>query len=428
MGYDKLKRNRIPKGLFFWAYGVSVLLHHAEPFLYMLVMPSDVGRREMADGTVWDIPYMMTLYVVLQLAFLFSLIVFCAFIHRIWKAIQDGHASTSPNKAVGFIFIPVFNLFWFFQAFWGFAKDYNRFIDRHELDLRRLPGWLYLAYALLASITVLTMVPIAMRGWKPPASPLGAEPPFIWCLSIVALIRLVLELVVIWKGCDAVNALPESLIQRNLQALGMVESDHPEEGTYRGARTISKPLHIALFLAGFPAAALLFYFTIIQASHGRLAWVILLVVLPLAAVACSFHALINTIHKSWKAIQDGHARTSPREAVNFLFIPLFNLYWAFRVIGGFATDYNRLLTRHRLDAPPLSRRLYLIFSIFAVTFPFTVFLLFFPSTRAAPVIWIIAGVMFIWRSCDAINALPRPTKEDASVRSLRNQIGTETTP
>jgi hypothetical protein len=66
-----------------------------------------------------------------------------------WAAIQDGHARTTPGKAVGFLFIPVFSLYWMFQVLPGFAKDFNSFADRHNLDIKRLPTAPFTAYCVL---------------------------------------------------------------------------------------------------------------------------------------------------------------------------------------------------------------------------------------------------------------------------------------
>ncbi|MEO8434990.1 MAG: hypothetical protein ABI596_08855 [Pyrinomonadaceae bacterium] len=101
-----------------------------------------------------------------------------------WKAIRDGHARTTPARAVGFLLIPVFNGYWMFQAIWGFAKDYNTFIDRHSIDTRRLPEKLFLAYV----ITILL--------WAIP----GVN-------VLAAAITLILNIPIMWKMCDAINAV-----------------------------------------------------------------------------------------------------------------------------------------------------------------------------------------------------------------------------
>ena len=47
-------------------------------------------------------------------------------VYRAWLAIQPGGAQSTPGKAVGFMFIPIFSLYWMFIAFHGWAKDWTR--------------------------------------------------------------------------------------------------------------------------------------------------------------------------------------------------------------------------------------------------------------------------------------------------------------
>lgn len=56
-------------------------------------------------------------------------------LYRCWRQIQDGAAETTPGKAVGFLFIPFFNLYWHFVALWGLSKDMEQYALRH-----RVPG------------------------------------------------------------------------------------------------------------------------------------------------------------------------------------------------------------------------------------------------------------------------------------------------
>jgi hypothetical protein len=51
--------------------------------------------------------------------------------YRFWQIIQDGFQRTTAGKAVGFLFIPFFNLYWYFVAFFGLSKDTNSYVDRH---------------------------------------------------------------------------------------------------------------------------------------------------------------------------------------------------------------------------------------------------------------------------------------------------------
>ena len=47
-------------------------------------------------------------------------------LYKLWCVVQDGRAQTTPGQAVGFLFIPCFNIYWQFVSFWGLAKDLNR--------------------------------------------------------------------------------------------------------------------------------------------------------------------------------------------------------------------------------------------------------------------------------------------------------------
>jgi hypothetical protein len=67
-----------------------------------------------------------------------------------WTAIQNAEARTTPGKAVGFLFIPIFNLYWGFHAIWGWSKDYNAHFATRGAGLPRVPEGLFLAYVILA--------------------------------------------------------------------------------------------------------------------------------------------------------------------------------------------------------------------------------------------------------------------------------------
>lgn len=69
--------------------------------------------------------------------FIQLLVAFIKFLKNCWEIIQDdGFAMTTPQKAVGFLFIPIFNLYWVFVAYYGLSKQINEYIARHNLDSR----------------------------------------------------------------------------------------------------------------------------------------------------------------------------------------------------------------------------------------------------------------------------------------------------
>ena len=54
-------------------------------------------------------------------------------LYRFWAVIQDGKARTNPSKAVGFCFIPFFNIYWNYVAMVGLAEDMNRYCRERNI-------------------------------------------------------------------------------------------------------------------------------------------------------------------------------------------------------------------------------------------------------------------------------------------------------
>jgi hypothetical protein len=55
-----------------------------------------------------------------------SLIFSCILLHKWWSALPQEFRSTTPATAVGFLFIPFFNLYWVFRAYPGLVSDLNK--------------------------------------------------------------------------------------------------------------------------------------------------------------------------------------------------------------------------------------------------------------------------------------------------------------
>ena len=88
-------------------------------------------------------------------AAIFSILGFVAFfqfIYRCWRLIQDGHARTTPGKAIGFLFIPIFNIYWFFVAIYGLAKNLNEYGERYRIAAPRVSEGLVLTGVIISLI------------------------------------------------------------------------------------------------------------------------------------------------------------------------------------------------------------------------------------------------------------------------------------
>jgi hypothetical protein len=105
----------------------GVLLIGAAASAAVAAQNAEGGANELTSAQVSGVGVGGT--VVLAGCFLITLSFIPAFIalHRAWACLQPGGmARSTPGKAVGFLFIPFFNIYWLFQAYLGLAKDWNR--------------------------------------------------------------------------------------------------------------------------------------------------------------------------------------------------------------------------------------------------------------------------------------------------------------
>ena len=82
--------------------------------------------------------------------------VFWSILHySCWKALPEKYRATTPAKALGFLFIPLFNFYWAFVTFPKLASGFNALKrDRPELAIRNLRG-VGFAYA-ISTVLVFT--------------------------------------------------------------------------------------------------------------------------------------------------------------------------------------------------------------------------------------------------------------------------------
>jgi len=161
---------------------VSKSFYIATPIVAVVLAVVLVSGRFRASVQRGEVPPIMFFVMVPYLAVMSTLL------YKAWAAIQDGHARTSPGRAVGFLFIPLFNVYWLFQVIWGFAQDYNRFRERHSIQGPKLPEWLFLGYTILLLVTP----------WVPIPTPLPLVL-IVWFFSVIS------------STCDAVNSVASTI-------------------------------------------------------------------------------------------------------------------------------------------------------------------------------------------------------------------------
>ncbi len=70
-------------------------------------------------------------------------------LYRWWSTLPAGWRRTTPARAVGFCFIPMFNLYWFYVALHGLINDLNRYREAFAPRMRRLSHKPLLAFWVL---------------------------------------------------------------------------------------------------------------------------------------------------------------------------------------------------------------------------------------------------------------------------------------
>jgi hypothetical protein len=147
------------------------------------------------------------LYSISLVPIIFATVVGMVLLYKMWAAIEGIGARTTPGKAVGFLFIPFFNFYWFFQAYWGWAQDYNKTVRERQINAPIVPEGLALTIAIFQ---ILGCIPY-----------LGI---------LFGLANLILVTIFFAKGCDAVNALVDAGVEPQKVATGLINENAKTSG------------------------------------------------------------------------------------------------------------------------------------------------------------------------------------------------------
>jgi hypothetical protein len=125
----------------------------------------------------------------------YAFVVFSVLIYKMWKAIPAANARTTPEKAIGFLFIPVFNLYWWFPALYGWSQDWNRYAEKSENKFPHISEKLALSIAIFSVLGGSVGMIAAFAG-------------AIWLGSVFAAPNCILIPIFIFKVCDLLNKAP----------------------------------------------------------------------------------------------------------------------------------------------------------------------------------------------------------------------------
>ncbi|MEJ6579342.1 MAG: DUF4339 domain-containing protein [Akkermansiaceae bacterium] len=122
----------------------------------------DAGKPEYSNAEVGGGLAFMALMILAGASMMFAGIYAYIILFRAWYCLQPGGARTTPGAAVGFLFVPIYSLYWIFVAFGGWAKDWNR-IRASYPNLRSTPvvsEGLFMT-GVISTVTIIG-IPVAM--------------------------------------------------------------------------------------------------------------------------------------------------------------------------------------------------------------------------------------------------------------------------
>lgn len=76
-------------------------------------------------------------FLVVQVAYYFWLLV------TMWRPLQDGVTPVTVGKAIGFSFIPIYRVYWWFVAWGSYPAEYNKFVARRRLAVQPLKSGIF---------------------------------------------------------------------------------------------------------------------------------------------------------------------------------------------------------------------------------------------------------------------------------------------
>jgi hypothetical protein len=84
-----------------------------------------------------------------------SAIIFFAWIWNLWASLPESHRKHSPAKATLLLLIPLWNIYWIFEAVWGWTKSYNAFLQEENVNLQQASEGIALSIPILMLTSVI---------------------------------------------------------------------------------------------------------------------------------------------------------------------------------------------------------------------------------------------------------------------------------
>lgn len=205
-----------------------------DPQQRTIVFDPDFGARTLETLAIVATVCAMVIGVI---GLVIGAVCFLMLLYRAWRIVYDGRRGPSPGRAVGFLFVPFFNVYWVFVALWGLARRLNRTVRRHDLDVPTASQPLGFAMSVYSCLVYL---PIPFAGLVP----LGMNL-ILWPFFMRSVYRTAAAL------CEDANReqMAQTLSERSLH-----EPDLPRPVSAHVlsiAAMALAPIGVAMFVIGF---------------------------------------------------------------------------------------------------------------------------------------------------------------------------------
>ncbi len=298
--------------------------------------------------------------------FIYQLVVHFTLLHSMWQSIPPEHKRTTPGKAVGLSFIPVFHIYWRFKALWGWAKDYNTYIAKNNIDAPKMSEKMALILCICASSPLI--YGLISRFFVSDTAILGI---LSYVLMIPLSVAAIFMIIFMLEGIDGANAIITAISQVKAKDTCTKKCT---------VKRISKALYLTSIIGGTFASIIIigvgFYLAMpmvesfpMATAYGKYTTIIdalpfiFIVIIGTALIIYAVTLMYVLLYKIWQAIQFEGSRTTPTRAVGLLFVPFFAYYWVFQAFWGWAKDCNAYIAKHKLSIPKMSEGLSLAFSL-----------------------------------------------------------------
>lgn len=138
-----------------------------------------------------------------MIASFYAFAIFILLWYRAWKAIAGGPQKFNPAKIALLLLVPLYNLYWFFRAVWGWPKAFNHYAREKDPTFAPLNDKLFLAYCIF-TVAAVAVNPVHILK----IDFYGRELTLLFLSQAAKTAQLCFDAVIIWFVCGAVNRLP----------------------------------------------------------------------------------------------------------------------------------------------------------------------------------------------------------------------------